>query len=204
MNSPSTRKHDPSTWRYASAVYNGKAFGFRTQSGAGNSGIDDRGATHFLSPDVSDAELGAALRDTLEQTRLILDHVEFRAFFSNDELKRNKQSWIDAQVANMYAKSYAILRKQLALVGVHVTNEMLYLQPSNNLYGRKWIRVPDHEVKDICILYASDDAVIGTALREAFRRCDVLGTKMSFEGWPDDPKLDYLPPPKLTFEMPTP
>lgn len=187
MLNPQTTKHDPSTWRDADAVYDGKAFGMRTKSGAGNSGVDDRGATYFLAPNVSNRALGAALRDTLEQTRLILDDAEFRAFFSKEEVARNKQSWINAQVANMGERSFPVLRKKLVGIGVSVTNDLIYLKPTDNRNGRQWLYLPDRDVKDIKLPYDSDDAVIGAALREAFKRCEGTGrADMTF----DDPLPD--------------
>lgn len=163
-------------WKYASTFYNGIVFAMRTKSGQGNSGVDDRGATHFLPPDVSNRELGAALIDCLEQSRFILD-VDYQAFFNTAEDKRNERSWRDARVKNMGVKSYSQLRQQLANVGVDMIDDILMLQPSNNLFGRDWLYFNDgrREEKDIKMPYPNDPAIIGAALREAFKRCEGTG-----------------------------
>lgn len=168
-------------WKFADAVFDGVTFGMRTKSGDGRTWPDDEGATHFMPALVGNRTLGAALRDCLGRTRLLTGS-EFRQFFSKAEMKRNKQSFIDAQVANMHAKSFAALRKKLAWVGIMVTNSELHLQPTYNASGREWLFLSDRDVKDIKIPYDSDDALIGAALREAFKRCEGAGrADLTFE-----------------------
>jgi CDI immunity protein len=199
-------------WKFADAVYSGTAFGIRTKSGDGGSAVDDQGATHFLGSYASNIEIGTALRDCLEHSRLLSGESR-KKFFEKVELRRNELSWRNAQVANMNSKSFSILRKKIAGVGLLVTRGSLYLKPTINRYGRIWLYLPDRDTKDIQLPYPSDNETIGAALREAFRRCEGTGrADLSFEGWPDDSDrvwaspanpLKPAPPPLLVSPMPT-
>ena len=160
--------------RHAAAVYNGDMFGMRTMSGCGVSGVDDAGATYFLPSDASNRALGLALRNCFICSRL-LDQDEFNAFFAKEEAKRNKQSWTNAMTEHMGAKSFASLRRKMAWIGAYTADGDIHLQPTLNVDGRKWLYLPDRDVKDIKLHYDSDDAAIGAALREAFKRCEGTG-----------------------------
>ena len=90
-------------------------------------------------------------------------------------------------IANMGTKSFASLSKKLAWIGAYTAGNVLYLQPTVNVGGRKWLYLTDRDVKDIKLPYDSDDAVIGAALREAFKRCEGTGrADLTF----DDPLPD--------------
>lgn len=168
-------------WRYAYVAYNGLAYGMRTMTGWGPSTVDDRGASHFLPPDASNHDLGAALLDCLAQSRFMTDEElgpEPGKLFSKEELARNKESWKAAMLANMGMKSYPRFRKHQALLGVNVTDGILYLLPTINLNGREWRQSSDAAERDridIKLPYPSPPREVGAALREAFRRCEALG-----------------------------
>jgi hypothetical protein len=169
---PEYREKPPTAW--ADLAYNGKAFVMATLSGNVRSAIDEKGLNRFLTPDVSNRELGQALLDILGASRIIPES-EFEDFFYWKNIEVRAKKWLDTQCAYFGVKGISSVNKSMMFCNVEVEKGTIYIESCIHISTSAWKYFTDREAHTTALPYASPPEVVGAAIRTAIKLCDGNG-----------------------------
>lgn len=165
----SIRTVTPKKW--ASSYRNGKLITIETWSGYARQVGDPAGPHYDFAPDESDGSLGSAVLDCLAHSRF-LDTAELRAeLFHPEALSRSYAAWIERLMLRSGSKSKRALLKDMQCCEIEQESDTITIRPTHHEKLDGWSGEGFIDVDNVVISAKEPPAVIGAALREAFRRC---------------------------------
>jgi hypothetical protein len=131
--------------------------------------IDEVDTWSALSPlDVSDDELGAALRAALGASRMLtLDQA--REYLHRDAVAARSQRWLDWAMARTGARNPRQVRWARSCSVTVRSGSVVEVMPMNRLRGDAYVSIGGPEEAILCPLKATDEA-LGQALRQGMER----------------------------------
>ncbi|WP_330628293.1 contact-dependent growth inhibition system immunity protein (plasmid) [Thioclava litoralis] len=173
------------TRRWCQIMQNQDFYFIKTRSGL-RSGMfhDPKGREHILEVATDDAELGAALRDSLSASRVVAlnpapdgmtwpTFVEIAPEFKSGNHEANYLNWVAETMARC---GYKTKRKMFAEMRLcHVELDMdkaeIDIAPNNHVKLEAWDLGKLTEADNVRISAQVSDAELGAAMRLALRRC---------------------------------
>lgn len=153
-----------------------------TWSGYRSSTRDPKGVQHFLSPDASDRDLGAAVLDALAHSRFVLGsprlgsvyppEVEFdKDLYDYDLNNQRYAAWVEALKVRYGYKTKRALFKDMKNCGIESSDNVIKIRPMRHEKLEGWGRTKGDGIEDVLIPSDSSADKIGEALRVGFSRC---------------------------------
>jgi CDI immunity protein len=168
---------------YASIKSNNDFIDIYTRSGySGGLNADYQSKEHLLPLDVSDAELGAALRDALAHSRFVLGSPRTDVWVHPDveydmelcDLNKGVQrykDWIARLMAAYGYKTKRALFKDMKNCSVDLREGMISISPFFHEKLEAWSGEGITKEDDVHIPEICSDAELGAAIRLALSRC---------------------------------
>lgn len=129
----------------------------------------------YLVPDADDSMLGATLRQCLEKSRHI-EMVEFQKMFKAGVFNQLDEDRNQVAMQKYGYKTKRALYKNMLCCWISVSDGQIEIAPSRQKSVDSYTATkegPEPLVLDASI----DDAELGSALREGFKRCTSAGTR---------------------------
>jgi hypothetical protein len=123
-----------------------------------------------LSAEVSDAQLGDAIRSALSSSRQI-DFSEVKTFFDPALIKRLYDAWVDLMKSSYGYKSRRALHQALRSCRCEIDGSMIRLVPWRREGAEGYVGFGTPEV-DVVVALNVSDAELGAAARLALSRCE--------------------------------
>ncbi len=142
-----------------------------TRSGYRGTALDLAGAQYAFRHEVSDQELGAAVLECLAHSRF-LDTPELQdELFHPDAAARSYAAWIERLMRFGGYKTKRALFKDMLSCSIEQEDGTITIRPSRHEKLEAWSAEGFTDADNVVIRADAPPGEIGSALREAFRRC---------------------------------
>jgi hypothetical protein len=155
----------------AGAFSNQALIAVDTHSGYRSAVRDPTGPQYSFASSATDEELGGAVLDCLSSSRF-LDTPELRAALMHpDALAQSYAAWLDRLMQFGGFKTKRALLKDMRCCWIELEGESISMRPSHHDKLEGWSGEGFTDADNVVVSAKESPAVIGAALREAFRRC---------------------------------
>lgn len=154
----------------ASVRSNGDFISILTCSGYHLYYADLSGANYLLSPDVGNAELGAAILDALARSRQIPE-AEERRIFTKEFLDQSTAEWEKKLKARFGYKTKRDIYGNMMSCPTYRIDGRIEFMPTCHTALTHWSRTKGDGIEDVYVPADASPTEIGAALRLAFSRC---------------------------------
>ncbi|WP_065389818.1 contact-dependent growth inhibition system immunity protein [Photorhabdus namnaonensis] len=157
-------------WKSARCIFNGDFYSVTTYSGYRALYLDPLGGNHMLSPDTSDAELGAVVINALSKSRFI-PYESLGDFLDNEKRKERYDQWVTEMMEFHRYRSKRQLFKKMNSCNIRLLDGLITIKPSGHEKLELWTGLGIVESDYVIIPADSSPEEVGAALRQAFSRC---------------------------------
>ncbi len=145
-----------------------------TESGYGLiTGDHEKGKSFILSPDCINEELGVAVQQALDASRIVRQ-AENPEFYISIEERYKK--WMSAMMQRFKYKTKSAMFRKMLSCSIIRHKESITIEPSNHKRSDYWNAEGITEDDHVILPDTSTPEEIGAGLRLAFSRCRGLGT----------------------------